>query len=61
MNIYQTLQDIIEKPDVKIFYIQLQKIFQKLEKKHEVEALTYLLEKKFNKNDNNSTNNRELG
>ncbi len=50
MDIFQTIINLIDKPDAPKFYRQLQEHYQSKGRIHEAEAIGYLIEKKFRKN-----------
>lgn len=56
MEIYEIILSILEKPDVPKFYRELKNVYQSNKMIHEAEAIDYLIEKRFKKNDNDSPN-----
>ncbi len=62
MNIYQILIAILEKPNATKFYRELKNYYKNNELINEANAIDYLIENKFKKNDiiiDNSHNNKE--
>ena len=52
MEIYQILLAILDKPNVPKFYRELRQHYQTIGMLHEASAISHLIEKKFDKNDN---------
>lgn len=62
MNIYQILIAILDKPNATKFYRELKNYYENNELINEANAIDYLIENKFKKNDiiiDNSHNNKE--
>jgi len=51
MEIYQILISLLERPDSPKYYRELRDYYQKLGLENETEAITYLIERKFNNKD----------
>lgn len=56
MEIYQILLAILDKPDAPKFYRELRNHYQTNGMQHEASAISYLIEKKFDKKDDNTFN-----
>lgn len=54
MDNIQILVQILDKPDVPKFYRELYKYYQSKNMQNEMDAIRYLIEKKFSKNEINN-------
>ena len=57
MDVYKVLINLLDKPDAPKFYRELRNYYQTKGLVHEATALDYLLEIKFQKKDDNSSDN----
>lgn len=54
MDVFQILLNILDKPSAPKFYRELYNYYKSKNMQNETEAIRYLIENKFNKNENNS-------
>lgn len=60
MEIYEILLAMLDKPDAPKFYRKLRDHYQNIGRPHEVSALNYLIEKKFEKKDATPVDNPDI-